>query len=101
MNIARKIEYPNARNYFKEAEIKGKKLILGEMKTNFWLHKEKINLDFVIETAKRFSDSRVFIISEGNHKGFYIYSETSQSCLQLEDITPLYSKSGVSCLNIA
>lgn len=90
MNIARQIEYPNARNYFKDAETRGRKLLIGNMNTNFWLHKEKINLDFVLETAKRFSDARVFIISDGINKGFYIYSDTRKICLQLVDITPKY-----------
>jgi hypothetical protein len=85
MNIAKQIEYLNARNYFKEAETKGKKLILGNMNTNFWLHKEKINLDFVLEAAKSLSDARVFIISEGINKGFYIYSESRKICIQLVD----------------
>jgi hypothetical protein len=96
MNIARQIEYPNARNYFKEAETKGKKLIMGNMNTNFWLHKEKINLDFVVETAKRFSDARVFIISDGMNKGFYLYSDTHKICLLLSDISPKYSHAEIA-----
>jgi hypothetical protein len=91
MNIARQIEYPNARSYFREAELRGKKLIMGNMNTNFWLHREKINLDFVLETAKRFSDARVFIISDGMNKGFYLYSDTRQMCLQLMDINTKYA----------
>jgi hypothetical protein len=90
MNIARQIEYPNARSYFKEAENRGKKLLMGNMNTNFWLHKEKINLDFVLETAREFSDARVFIISDGMNKGFYLYSDTRKVCLQLEDISPKF-----------
>jgi len=96
MNVARQIEYPNARIYFREAETRGKKLIMGNMNTNFWLHREKINLDFVLETAKRFSDARVFIISDGVYKGFYIYSDTRQMCLQLMDITNKYAHAEIA-----
>ena len=91
MNIARQVEYVNARNSFKDAETRGKKLILGNMNTNFWLHQEKINLDFVRETARRFPDARIFIIAEGTNKGFYIYSEANKCCLQLVDISQKYS----------
>jgi hypothetical protein len=85
MNITKQIEYLNARNYFKEAESRGEKLFLGNMNTNFWLHKERINLDFVLEAARNLSDARVFIISEGINKGFYIYSESRKICIQLVD----------------
>jgi hypothetical protein len=96
MNIARQIEYPNARNYFKEAETRGKKLVMGNMNTNFWLHREKINFDFVVETAKRFSDAKVFIISDGSNKGFYIYSDTREICLKLMDISTKYSHAEIA-----
>jgi hypothetical protein len=96
MNIARQIEYLNARNYFKEAESKGEKLFLGNMNTNFWLHKERINLDFVLESARNLSDARVFIISEGINKGFYIYSEARKICIQLVDDSHHYSHAEIA-----
>jgi len=96
MNIARQIEYPNATTYFKEAENRGRKLVMGNMNTNFWLHREKINLDFVLETAKRFSDARVFIISDGMNKGFYIYSDTRKMCLQLIDINTKFAHAEIA-----
>ncbi|HKM93318.1 MAG TPA: hypothetical protein VJY41_06685 [Prolixibacteraceae bacterium] len=83
MNLTENVEYYLAQSYFKEAEDRGQKLISGSMDASIWLHKEKINLDFVIETAKNFSDSRIFIISEGEHKGFYIYSNDKKDCLKL------------------
>jgi len=86
MNVARPIDYQSACNYFKEAEKKGEKLLMGDINTNFWLHKEKINLDFVRDTARKFTDARIFIIAEGKNKGFYMYSETSKTCLLLFDI---------------
>jgi len=85
MNIAKPIEYLNAKSYFREAELKGENLFLGNMNTNFWLHKEKINLDYVIESARNLSDARIFIISKGINKGFYIYSESRKICIQLVD----------------
>jgi len=96
MNIARPIEYLNARDYFRDAETRGRKLILGNMNTNFWLHKEKINLDFVLASARNLSDARVFIISEGNNKGFYIYSESRKICIQLVDDSTHYSHAEIA-----
>lgn len=83
MHHTENIEYFIAQCYFEEAEIKNQKLYLGNFDTNIWLHKEKINLDLVIETAKHFSDSRIFIISEGINKGFYIYSQKEKICFKL------------------
>lgn len=83
MNQAQNIEYYMAQSYFEEAETRNQKLILGNFDTNIWLHKEKINLDLVIEAAKNFSDSRIFIISEGMNKGFYIYSKLKKDCIKL------------------
>jgi hypothetical protein len=83
MNIARQIDYGTAVSFFSDAEKRGKKLLLGNMLTRFWLHKERINHEFVLESARRFSDAKVFIVSEGNFKGFYIYSESRRVCLQL------------------
>jgi len=96
MNIAKQIEYLNARNYFNEAESRGKKLILGNMNTKFWLHKERINLDFVLESAKSLSDAKVFIISDGINKGFYIYSELRKICVQLVDDSIHYSHAEIA-----
>jgi len=96
MNIARPVEYLNARNYFQEAELKGKNLFLGNMNTNFWLHKEKINLDFVLESARNLFDAKVFIISEGSNKGFYIYSETRKMCIQLVDDSHQYPQAEIA-----
>ena len=83
MHQTKNIDYYKAQSYFKEAEKMGQKLYLGNFDTNLWLHKENINLDTVIETAKNFTDSRIFIISEGPYKGFYIYSQLKKSCLKL------------------
>jgi len=83
MNLTENIDYCIAQSFFDQAEKNGQKLILGNLNTNIWLHNEKINLDFVIETSKRFTDSRIFIISEGIHKGFYIYSKLKMNCFKL------------------
>jgi hypothetical protein len=83
MNITENIEYCMAQNLFEQADKSGNKLVFGSLNTNFWLHKEKINLDVVIENAKRYTDSRIFIISEGKHKGFYIYSQIKKDCIKL------------------
>jgi hypothetical protein len=83
MYRAENIDYLMAQQIFKEAERNGNKLVLGNMDTNFWLHKENINFDFVIQTARNYSDSRIFIISEGLNKGFYVYSKLKQNCLKL------------------
>jgi hypothetical protein len=96
MNIVKQIEYLRARNNFKIAELRGEKLILGNMNTSFWLHKEKINLDSVLESAKNFSDARVFIISEGINKGFYIFSETRRICIQLIDDSFPFSQAEIA-----
>lgn len=83
MHNTENIDYFLAQNYFDEAERRGLKLYLGNFDTNLWLHKEHINLDTVIETAKRFTDSRITIISEGVNKGFYIYSKLKKDCVRL------------------
>ncbi|HOO83140.1 MAG TPA: hypothetical protein PLS94_01135 [Prolixibacteraceae bacterium] len=83
MNLTENIEYQTAQIFFEQAERNGLKLIPGNLDANLWLHKENINLDFVIETAKQFNDSRIFIISKGLNKGFYIYSKIKQNCLKL------------------
>lgn len=83
MHNTENIDYYLAQNYFDEAEKRGLKLYLGNFDTNLWLHKEHINLDTVIETAKKFTDSRITIISEGTNQGFYIYSKLKKACLKL------------------
>jgi len=77
------IEYFIAQSRFNDAEMKGLKLIPGHFETSIWLHKEKINLNSVIEVAKQFSDAKIFIISEGIYKGFYIYSPLQKGCIKL------------------
>lgn len=83
MNLTENIDYNLAVSLFDQAEKSGHKLVFGNLDSNFWLHKENINLDFVIKTAKNFSDSRIFIISDGDHKGFYIYSNLKKVCIKL------------------
>lgn len=83
MNLTENIEYCAAQNIFEHAEKNGLKIIPGNLDANIWLHNENINLDFVIETAKQFTDSRIFIISAGTHKGFYVYSKLKRNCLKL------------------
>jgi len=91
MHIANPIDYTLAKAFFSEAEIKGQKLTTGNMDTNFWLHKEKINLDVVLNIAKRYTDSKIFIISEGPNKGFYIYSESKKVCVKLIEELPKFA----------
>lgn len=91
MHTTQEIEYIIACNRFEEAENKGLKLTQGQLKTNIWLHNEGINLDFVIETARNFSDSRTFIISDGIHKGFYIYSTQKKVCIKLVNKTKVFT----------
>lgn len=83
MHSTQEIEYIIARHHFEEAENKGLKLIPGNFETNLWLHHEGINLDHVIEIARRFPDARTFIISQGLNKGFYIYSNQKKVCIKL------------------
>lgn len=83
MHTIQEIEYIIARHHFEEAEIKGFKLLPGTFETNLWLHHEGINLDHVIETARRFPDARTFIIAQGLNKGFYIYSVQQKICVKL------------------
>lgn len=83
MQHTENIDYFMAQSYFDEAERRGLKLYLGNFDTNLWLHKENINLDKVIEVAKKFTDSRITIISEGVNKGFYIYSKLKKNCVKL------------------
>ncbi|HPR32511.1 MAG TPA: hypothetical protein PLK12_10455 [Prolixibacteraceae bacterium] len=96
MHTTRSIEYPDATRFFQEAEIRGNKLILGNIDTNIWLHKERINFDFVVEIAKRFNDSRIFIIPEGMHKGFYIYSPAQKACFQLVNESLRYNHAEIA-----
>lgn len=91
MHTTEQIEYFNARSHFEDAETRGLKLQQGNFETSIWLHKECINHDFVIETAKRFSDSKVFIIADGIHKGFYIYSTSKKICFKLVNETSVYN----------
>lgn len=86
------IDYQLAQNYFQEAENSGNKLTTGSLETNVWLHREKINLDFVIEIAKNYPDSRVFIIASGPNKGFYLYSTKSLICFKIVSTTEKINK---------
>ena len=83
IHLTENIEYFIAQSRFNDAEIKGLKLTPGNFNTSIWLHKEKINLNSVIEVAKQFADAKIFIISEGINKGFYIYSPLKKSCIKL------------------
>lgn len=83
MQHTENIDYFMAQSYFDDAERRGLKLYLGDFDTNLWLHKEHVNLDNVIEAAKKFTDSRIAIISEGVNKGFYIYSQLKKNCVKL------------------
>lgn len=83
MYTTKNIEYFKAKHFFSDAEIRGQKLILGNIDTNIWLHKEKINFDYVVEIAKRYNDSCIFIISNGPNRGFYIYSNSQKVCFKL------------------
>lgn len=86
MHTTQQIEYIIARNHFQEAELRGYKLIPGRIETSLWLHREGINLDTVIETARNFPDSNTFIIAEGPNRGFYIYSNQKKVCVKLVNI---------------
>ena len=85
------VEYIIARARFEEAENKGLKLLPGRFETSLWLHKERINLDSVIEIARNYPDARTFIISDGPNKGFYIYSSQKKLCFKLLSKTPIYT----------
>ena len=87
MHTTQQIEYIIARNHFQEAENRGLKLVPGRIETNIWLHKEGINLDLVIETARNFPDSNTFIIADGPNRGFYIYSNKQKVCIKLVNDT--------------
>lgn len=90
MHTTQQIEYIIARSHFRDAEIRGLKLVPGNFETSIWLHKEGINLDLVIETARNFPDSNTFIIAEGPNKGFYIFSDQKKVCIKLVDKTNAY-----------
>lgn len=86
MHQKENIEYFMALSYFNEAELKGQQLFLGNFDTNIWLHKENIHLDTVLDAAKKFADARIFIISRGLNKGFYIYSKQKEQCIRLSAV---------------
>lgn len=90
MHYTEPINYIDANNLFRDAENNGLNLLPGQFETRFWLHNEKINLDFVLETAKRFPDSKTFIIASGINKGFYIYSTSKNTCLKLVNTTSVF-----------
>ena len=90
MHTPRNIEYFVACSYFKDAENKGLKLQSGNIETSIWLHKEKINLDLVIDIARNFPDSKTFIIAQGENKGFYIYSNKKRTCIKLENESSVF-----------
>ncbi|MBN1924992.1 MAG: hypothetical protein JW798_04085 [Prolixibacteraceae bacterium] len=87
MCTTKNIEFLVAKHFFTEAEARGQKLILGNIDTNIWLHKEKINFNHVVEIAKRYNDSCIFIISKGPNKGFYVYSNSKKVCFKLANET--------------
>ena len=87
MHTTQQIEYIIARSHFQDAESRGLKLVPGRFETSLWLHKEGINLDLVIETARNFPDSNTFIIADGPNKGFYIYSDKKKVCVKLVNKT--------------
>jgi hypothetical protein len=87
MHIAKLIDYITAKDLFIKAEEEDRKLTFGNTETNYWLHKEKINLDMVLFQAKRFHDSKIFIIADGQNKGFYIYSDSKKACLKFVEET--------------
>lgn len=87
----KQIEYFVARSYFEDAEQRGLKLQQGHIDTSIWLHKEGINLDTVLETAKNFNDAKTFIIADGINKGFYIYSTSQKACIKLVNQTSIYT----------
>lgn len=91
MHTTQQIEYIIARHHFEEAESKGLKMIPGNFETSIWLHKEGINLDLVIETARNFPDSKTFIISDGPNRGFYVYSNQKKVCIKLVNETNAYT----------
>ncbi|MDA3929402.1 MAG: hypothetical protein PF541_10620 [Prolixibacteraceae bacterium] len=91
MHTTQNIEYIIARHNFEDAEIRGLKLSPGNINTNIWLHKEAINYDLVVETARRFPDSKTFIIADGINKGFYIYSTLKQVCIKLVNESKAYT----------
>ncbi|MBN2807033.1 MAG: hypothetical protein JXR22_10280 [Prolixibacteraceae bacterium] len=91
MHTTQEIEFILARHHFEEAENKGLKLMPGAFETKLWLHHEGINLDHVIEIARRFPDARTFIISNGLNKGFYIYSNLKKVCIKLINKSHPYS----------
>lgn len=84
------IDYHLALSIFNEAEQRNNKLVLGNMDTTIWLHKENLNFDFVIHTAKKFTDSRIFIIANGTYKGFYIYSHLKKTCVKLIETSSIH-----------
>jgi hypothetical protein len=91
MHTTQEIEYILARHHFEDAENKGLKLIPGAFETNIWLHREGINLDYVIEIARRFPDARTFIIANGMNRGFYIYSNLKKICIKLINKSQTFS----------
>jgi hypothetical protein len=77
------IDYYLAQSLFNDAKNKDLKLIPGKFETNIWLHNEQLNLDYIVGVAKQFPDAKIFIISRGPDKGFYIYSTLQKSCIKL------------------
>jgi hypothetical protein len=65
---------------FREAEASGNRWRIGDFPTSKWLQKNHVNLDDVLDFARKFADSKIVIIGEGQHEGFYIYSEKKKTC---------------------
>lgn len=78
------IDYESSIEIFQKAELTGKRLKMGDLRTASWLQKEKINIDVIKDISRNYPDMRIFIIGEGENEGFYIYSKKHETCFKFE-----------------
>jgi len=78
------VDYHLSQEIFRKAEITGRRLKLGELKTSKWLQKGKISMEDIKNVSRDYPDLRIFIIGEGETEGFYIYSQKKETCLKFD-----------------
>ncbi len=78
------IDFQKSQEIFELAEINNLRLRMGDFDTAQWLQKKNINLDIVKDFTQQYHDMRIFIIGEGEHEGFYIYSKKQETCIKFE-----------------
>ncbi len=84
MDSFKPIDYKLSQEIFRKADLTGRRLTVGEMKTSQWLQKNQVNMEMIKDFSRNYPDLRVFIIGEGATEGFYIYSQKKETCFKFE-----------------